>query len=157
MSKSRRPLALLAVGCALLALAASALGAKPKKGKADSGTAYASITHVVGSIQIADGDYIDKILGDGVISYRIALLPGPNGTFHVSTKKVTLYTGTGSLSGTATATVALSGTTETITNGKLSLTKGAGSLKGHSFVGTFTGTGDLSKNLLVFHDKGTYK
>lgn len=157
MSRLLRPVALIAGACALLALSATAFGAKPK-GRADTATAWAAITHVVKGIEIADGDYADKILGHGVVEYRLKVIPaGSTGTFKVTSKPVVLYTATGSLSGSATATVVIVGTKETISKGKLSLTKGTGSLKGHSFTGTFTGTGDLVANQLVFHDKGIYR
>jgi hypothetical protein len=85
------------------------------------------------------------------------LSPTTSGAITVTAKKVTFYNGTGSLSGTATATVNTSGTTQTITGGKLKLTKGTGSQKGHSLTATFTGTADLAKNQYAFHYKGTYK
>jgi hypothetical protein len=155
MRRSARFVAALVVALALAALTAADLGAKPA-GKADRGTAWVSITHVVGSIQVADGDYRDKLLGRGTVMYRIALLPA-GGTVHVVAKTVVLYTGTGSLSGKGSATVLVGKTSETITKGKLSLTKGHGSLAGHSFTGTFTGTANLTTNQIVFHYKGTYK
>jgi hypothetical protein len=68
-----------------------------------------------------------------------------------------LYTATGSLTGTGSALVTVAGNNEIIKNGKLSLTKGAGAQKGHSFVGTFTGTGSLTTNRFVFKYKGTLK
>jgi hypothetical protein len=161
MSRSLRPVAALAAGCLVLALTATAFGAK-SKGKADSGTVWAAVTHTVsnGSIEVADGDFVDKILGHGTVTYRLKVIPnGTTGTLQVTSKPVVLYTGTGSLSGSATATLAIGadGHTEMITKGKLSLTHGTGSLKGHSFTGTFTGKGDSKVNQLVFHDKGTYR
>jgi hypothetical protein len=144
--------------CALIAVGAGAVGAKTSsKGKGDSGVAYVSITRTVKGIEYAAGTNSDKVLGSGAVTYDIALLPGPSGTFKVTSKKVVLYTPTGSLTGTATATVLIGPKTEKITNGKLNLTKGAGSQKGHSYVGTFTGSADLVANQLVFNTKGTYK
>jgi hypothetical protein len=45
----------------------------------------------------------------------------------------------------------------TFTNGKVDLTKGYGLQKGHTFVGTFTGTAKSILGPYVFHEKGTYK
>src|SRR5581483_4086971 len=128
-----------------LVLSAGATASKPKA-KADSGTAYFSIVHTAGTNQQAAGIAKDKVLGNLATTYQIAI-GSQNGTVTVTAKKVTLYSGTGSLSGTATATVTFSGTSETITGGKLKLTKGTGSLKGHSLNATFTGTADTSKNM----------
>ena len=68
-----------------------------------------------------------------------------------------MYSKTGSLKGTLSATVTLSGTTETFSNGKINLPRGAGSQKGHSLAATFTGTGSASSNQFTLHYKGTYK
>ena len=107
-----------------------------------------------GGLEFAAGNYADKVFKTGAITYSLKLLPNTNGTITVKVPSVVLYTSTGSLSGTATATVTIANSKETITNGKLNLTKGTGALKGDSFKGTFTGTGDLTKNVLVFHTKG---
>jgi len=144
--------AALAAGSLVLATGA---GAK-SSGKADSGTAYFSITHAANGIDFAAGQGTDKVLGASAATYQIAL-GASNGTITVTVKKVTIYNGTGSLSGTATATVTTSGSTQTITGGKLKLTKGTGSQKGHSLKATFTGTANIATNQYVFHYKGTYK
>jgi hypothetical protein len=158
MFKSSRLVAVAATALAGTALIASTAGATKVGGPApqkDSGVSYASITHTKGSLQIAAGNNYDKVLGEGAITYQLKLLPNGNGTFSVKVPKVVLFTPTGSMSGTSSATVTITGTSETITNGKLNLTKGAGSLKGHKFTGTVTGSGDVSKNLIQFHYKGT--
>jgi hypothetical protein len=159
MFNRSRLAALAATALTATALIASTADGKTKVGGApaprtDSGVSDASITHTSNGLQIAAGNNYDKVLGEGAITYRLKLLPAGNGTFSVTVPKVVLYTASGSITGTASAKVAVNGTAETITNGKLNLTKGAGSLKGHQFSGTFTGTGDLAKNLITFKYKG---
>ena len=44
-----------------------------------------------------------------------------------------------------------------MTDGKLNLTKGTGGQKGHSLVGTFTGTGDPASTEYRFAFKATYR
>jgi hypothetical protein len=138
----------------LTLIAGAAQAAPPKVKTSDPSTTYASITHTAGGIEFAAGNYADKVFKSGAITYALKLLPNKDGTITVKVPTVVLYTGTGSLSGTATATVTIANSKETITNGKLNLTKGTGALKGDSFKGTFTGTGDLTANTLVFHTKG---
>ncbi|MGH2869516.1 MAG: hypothetical protein ACRDNK_18375, partial [Solirubrobacteraceae bacterium] len=136
MNKSSRLAAAMATTLAATALVASAAGATkvgagaPQK---DSGTTYASITHTRGNLQIAAGNNYDKVLGEGTISYQLKLLPAGNGTVKVRVPKVVLFTTTGSLTGTASATVTANANSQTITNGKLNLTKGTGGLKGRQF------------------------
>jgi hypothetical protein len=69
---------------------------------------------------------------------------------------VTVYTLKGTLTGTATATdTANPDGTQTITDGKLKLTKGTGAYKGHSLTATFTGT--FANNVFTFNGTGTYR
>lgn len=145
----------LLAASALIAVTAATVGAT-SSGKADSGTAYFSITHSVGATQFAAGNSIDKVLGTGAVTYRIKI-GSTNGKISIMVPSVTIYTATGSLSGTATATLVTGAKTQTISNGKLNLTKGTGSQKGHSLRATFSGTGNLTANQIVIHDKGTYK
>jgi hypothetical protein len=138
-------------------IAAPAIATKVGGGPApqrDSGTSYASITHTRHGLEYAAGNNYDKVLGEGAITYQLKLIPNSNGTIHVKVPKVVLFTTTGSLTGTASATVTINGSNEQITNGKLDLKKGNGTLKGKQFSGTFTGTGDLAKNLITFNYKG---
>ncbi|MFL5823994.1 MAG: hypothetical protein ACJ764_11185 [Solirubrobacteraceae bacterium] len=51
----------------------------------------------------------------------------------------------------------ITGTQETIKNGKLRLTNGAGSQKGHSLIGTFSGSGSTTSNQFTIHYKGKYR
>ncbi len=167
MSKRSRLLAVTA-SAALTATALTAIVAGPSAARmvgstgASSahvvvkihGRAYFSITHANAGIQYAAGNIYDSVLHTGAVTYKIKLLPQANGTVDVSATGVTLYTARGSLVGTATATVALAGTIETITDGKLKLTKGYGSLKNDSLTASFTGTGDLSANLFTYTYRG---
>lgn len=158
---SKRLVAVMAaafMAVAVVAASAAAVGTK-SKGKADSGTAYVAITHTVGKVQFAAGNSTDKVLGTGAITYKITVGTGSKpGSLKVSAKPVTIFTKTGELSGTATATltVAADGSAK-FSNGKLNLTKGTGGQKGHSLVATFTGTAASATGPFVFHDKGTYK
>lgn len=138
-------------------LAAGSVGAK-SAGRPDSGTAYVANTPKQGTYVYAAGYNQDKILGKGSILYVIKATPSKPGTISVKTKSVTLYTATGSLSGTgsATLTTAANGTA-TVSGGKLNLSQGFGSLKGHSLLATFTGTGSITALSFVFNYKGTYK
>jgi hypothetical protein len=157
MSKNSRLAVAMATTLAATALVVAPAGATkvgsgaPKK---DSGTVFASITHTKNGLDIAAGNNYDKVLGEGAVTYQLKIVSS-NGTTKVKVPKVVLFTPTGSLTGTASATVTSTASTQTITNGKLNLTKGSGSLKGAKFAGTFTGTADLAKNLIQFHYKGT--
>jgi hypothetical protein len=147
---------LLAV-CATLVIGAGAVGAR-SAGRADSGTAYVANTPKPGGLVYAAGYNQDKILGNGAILYVIKATPNTPGTLKVTARSVALYTNRGSLTGTATATLTV-GTSGSavISAGKLHLTKGFGTQKGHSMEATFTGTGSVSALAFVFHYKGTYK
>jgi hypothetical protein len=142
---------------ALLSLAGTAIGAATK-GKADSGTSYVAITHTGGGYEYTAGNNTDKILGVGAITYKLKLGLSKPGVYTVTAKPVVAYTPTGSLTGTGAATLTVDKNgTATITGGKLNLTKGAGSQKGHSLVATFTGTGNVAAGVYKFTYKGTYK
>ena len=155
LTQSRLATGVASILAGLTLIAGVAQAATPKVKTSDPSTAYASITHTAGGLEFAAGNYADKVFKTGAITYALKLLPNSNGTTTVKVPKVVLYTSTGALSGTASATVTIQNGTQTITDGKLSLTKGTGALKGDSFKGTFTGTADLSKNVIVFHTKGT--
>lgn len=143
---------------ALIALGAGAVGARTNTGgKADSGTAYASINHTVNNKQYGSANNTDRVLGATGITFTATLTSEAGGKLKLTGNPVVLYTRTGSLKGTLSATVTLSGTTETFSNGKINLLTGAGSQAGHSLVGTFTGSGDASKNEFTINYKGTYK
>jgi hypothetical protein len=156
LKRSLTAFAGLLAACATIAIGAGVVGAKTK-GRADSGTTYAAITHTVGNVQVAAGNVTDKVLGKGAVTFALTIGTGSKpGTIGVS-GKVTDYSSTGSLSGTDTADVTTSTSGITFTNGKLRLTKGTGGQKGHSFIGTFTGTAKAATGPFVFHEKGTYK
>lgn len=142
---------------AVVAFAAASVAARPHAGKSDHGTAYASINRVAGGNQYGSATVSDAVLGSSGITFTATLTSAGGGKLALNIKQLVLYGKTGSLTGTGSATVTVSGTKETFTGGKLKLTKGAGSQKGHSFVGTFTGSGDASKNEFTLNYKGTYK
>ncbi len=126
-------------------------------GRADSGTAWVANTPKPGTLVYAAGFNHDAILGNGAVLYEITATGGKPGVFHLTTNHVTMYTAAGSLSGTATATLTQKASGgAVISAGKLKLTKGAGTLKGHSLIATFTGTGSLSSLAFIFKYRGTY-
>ncbi len=139
----------------LLAVGAAAVAA----GRADSGTIYAATTHTSGGYTFAAGQGTDKLFGPIAITYRIKAIPaGTTGTLNLTVKPAIEYTATGSILGSATATLTLGPNgAETISNGKFSLTHGVGALRGHTMTGTFTGSGNSTANTLVIHSKSTYK
>ena len=142
----------------LLAVSTAAVAAGTT-GRTETSTVYAATTQTAGGYDIAAGQAKDKLFGHVAITYRIKVIPaGTTGTLHLISKPVIEYTATGSILGSATATLTLGPNgAETISNGKFSLTHGAGSLRGHTITGTFTGTGNSTTNRLVLHTKSTYK
>lgn len=158
MTKRTRLLVAAAGMVLTFALITTAEGRPAAKSKSDSGTAYVSITHTT-KLEFAAGNNSDKVLGNGAITYQLTLAGGkmPN-TIKLTSKKVVLYTSTGALTGTGSAIVTIvAGGNEAISGGKLSLTKGSGSQKGHSLTATFTGIDHVTPNQIVFNYKGTYK
>ena len=68
-----------------------------------------------------------------------------------------LYTGTGELSGGATATLIATGNGHaTVTDGKLTLDTGKGSLANHKLTATFSGSGTLGGGHTFIY-RGTYR
>ena len=133
------------------ALAASRTGA-PTYTFQDSGTVFASINNTsAGGTQFTSGNMFSRRFGHVAITYDLKLTPGTApATFRVKAPRVVLYTATGSLTGTGTATVTVTGNIQRITNGKLMLNTGAGSLKGFTYDGTFDGTANLQSNKIRF-------
>ena len=141
---------------ALVVFGVGAVGAKTS-GKKDSGIVYAAETYSKNGIQYVAGNAKDKLFGNQAVTYALKIGPGTPGTFHVKAKRVTTWSKTGSLSGTATATLIVNPDgTATITNGKLKETKGTGTQKGHRFVAAFSGTGTVSSGRFIFKYKGRY-
>jgi hypothetical protein len=156
----RKLIALLAV--ATVGFAGVAVAAKPRaKAKRTSGDIYASLTHSVGGLFYADGDFRDKLLGRGAIIYRVRASTGSEpGSVLIKSPSVTIYTKRGSLSGTGQATQTTVGTGPTakitVSKGTFNLTKGTGAYKGHTLKGTFGGTQD-AQGVYHFTYKGTYR
>lgn len=149
---------LLAAGAVLGALAvlvpvASAAGRK------DSGTSYVAVTHDKNGFSYTAGNNTDKLLGTSAVTYVLQVLKSSKpAVYTVSVKSVFLYMRTGSLAGTATATLTVGKKgAATVTNGKLRLTKGAGSQAGHSLIATFHGSGNILQGVYKFVYSGTYK
>ena len=145
----------LGVG-AVLASSAGALGARA--GKPDKGVIYFAETHNANGITYAAGNATDSLFGTEAVTYAIKTAPTQTGTVQVIAKPVTTWTKTGTLSGTATATLTVGANGKaTLTNGKVSETKGTGTLKGHRLTATFTGSGDTTTATYQIAYKGIYK
>jgi hypothetical protein len=160
MIKSTRSLGAIAGAlgtAALFGLGASAFAAA-SNGRVDTGTSYAALTHTAGGFDYIAGTNSDKLFGACAVTFKLKTnVASTPGTVSVTAKRVVLFTSTGALTGTGSSTVIASANgSTTITNGKLNLNKGSGGQTGHTFVGTFTGTGTAAGRY-VFHYKGTYK
>jgi hypothetical protein len=155
-------------GVACVAIAAGAVGV----GAASSGAASAA-KHTSGKFYIAEtpqkkagilylaGQGTDKALGSDAITFTIKPLPNSSGTITAKAISVTLWTKTGTLTGTGSATLTITNQPATgdatASNGTVSLTKGTGTLAGHAFNVKFTGPGNVSTGLYTFSYTGTYK
>ena len=127
-------------------------------GKVDSGTAYVAVTHSVGSTLYAAGNTTDKLLGSGAVTYMIKAGTGTTpGTIKITATRVTVFTATGTVYGTSVGTETTNSDGTVSLQGTLTLNHGTGAQKGHSFLGTFTGTGKTASGPFVFHTKGHYK
>jgi hypothetical protein len=127
-------------------------------GKADHGTSFVAVTHQIGSTYIAAGDTTDNVIGKGAVVYTITAGTGTKpGTIKITAKRVTVFSSTGSLFGTAAGTETTLASGAVTLTGKLNLNHGTGGQKGHRLVDTFTGTGKTPLGPFVFHTKGTYK
>lgn len=135
-----------------VATAGAKTRAKPVK---DSGTSYVAIDHMSGKTQYAAGYTFDKRFGRTAATYVTSLTPGTTGNVNVIAHRVTLYGPAGSLWGTGKAVESLA--TGKVSKGKLDLTHGTGAEKGHSFVGTFTGSFDPKSGVFTFHYKGVIR
>lgn len=146
----------------LTALAVSAVSVATVQaigaGKPDSGTAYVAVTHSVGPTLYAAGNVTDKVLGPGAVTYTIRAGTGSMpGTIKITATRVTVFTATGTVYGTSAGTETTNSDGTVSLKGTLTLNHGTGAQKGHSFIGTFTGTGKTTTGPFVFHTKGHYK
>ncbi len=154
---ARRATAGALVAVAVGAIGVSTVGAK-SAGKADKGTVEIGETSVKGSVHYEAGSFTDKLFKNGAVTFTTTLSVKPGGVVHFDSKKLTFWTPTGALTGHVSADIhAASVTSATVTNGKISLTKGSGAQKGHSLVGTFTGVGNPRSTEYQFAFKATYK
>jgi hypothetical protein len=145
----------LGVG-AVLASGAAAVGARA--GKPDKGVIYFAETHNANGITYAAGNGTDSLFGTEAVTYAIKTAPTQTGAVQVTARPVTTWTKTGTLTGTATATLTVGANGKaTLTNGKVSETMGTGTLKGHSFTATYTGSGDATTGTYQIAYKGIFK
>jgi hypothetical protein len=143
--------------CALTAVAASE-GQAIGSGSADSGTVYLATTHTAHGINFAAGNATDKLFGSEAVTYSIRAQPTKTGSVKLTVKPVTTWGRTGTLTGTATATLTVAANgAATITQGKLFQAKGTGGWTGHSVTATFSGVGNATTGLYKITYKGTYK
>jgi hypothetical protein len=154
--------AALAIMVAVTSATAGAIAASGGGGRQTSGTAYLAATpRTTKGLVYYAGFNSDKVLGRGAATYTIKPTTATSGTITATAKKVTLWTNTGTLSGTGTAMFHITNQPQTgddtVTGGKIKLTQGTGGQVGHSLVATFTGTGNIVTGEYVFHYKGTYK
>ncbi len=145
-----------------VALAGSSIaGAASKVGKTEQGTVYFALTHTVGNTNVAAGDATDSLFGASAVVYRLHILTTTTGKISIKIPKVTVFYSTGSATGSATATLTVTNQPKTgdatVTDGVLKLTKGTGTHQGHSFVGTFSGKGNITSDAYTIQYKGTYK
>ena len=149
-----------AVGLAAVAISAvsvASVGATGA-GRADSGVAYVAVTHSVGSTLYAAGNSTDSALGSGAVTYLIKAGTGSKpGTIKITAPRVTVFGASGSVYGTSVGTETTNSDGTVSLKGTLTLNHGTGGQKGHSFIGTFTGTGKTATGPFVFHTKGHYK
>src|SRR5438445_496187 len=103
---SMRRIATAAVvgACAVAAVGVASVGAK-SAGKATKGTIYIAATprSANGLLYVA-GDIKDKLFGEGAVTFTIKPIPTTTpGTLTAKALKVTMWTTTGSLTGTGSA------------------------------------------------------
>lgn len=158
MNRVTRTLSVAAAILAICGATAFAAGASASsKGKKTSGIVYAALVHTVGKTEYAAGLVSDKVLGKGAVEFALTVGEGTKTGSLTGKGSVTVFTSTGQLSGTDSVTINTTSSGVTFTGGKLDLTKGKGLQKGHSFVGTFTGTAKSIAGPYTFNDKGRYK
>src|SRR5205085_713035 len=137
-------------------VATTAFGAS--HGVADKGVVFFNTTHNAGGKSFAAGNVTDKLFGAEAVTYVIKTRTLTPGTFKVTVKPVTMWGKTGTLTGTATATLTVIDTTHaTITNGKFSEANGTGGWTGHSLTAKFSGSGNPTTGQFKLTYKGTYK
>jgi hypothetical protein len=154
---SIRWLIALSATAAITALGAATVAAK-STGRPDSGTIYAAVTHTVGNVDYVAGTGTDKVLGSAAVTYSIKIGSSSTPGTLTTSGGVTVFTKTGELVGKTTSTATLnSDGSVTFSKGTVKLTKGYGGQKGHSFIGTFTGSGKTATGPFVFHEQGTYR
>ncbi len=159
-SRRRIGAAVLSALVVAIAVGAATVGAKGTA-KRTSGTIWISQVprKVTGLIPVA-GQVKDEVLGEGAVTFNVKAVPRKTGGVDVTVVGVTLWTPTGTLRGTGSALLTIKSiktTASTVSNGKLTLNKGTGSLKGHSLTAKFTGAGFASGVYFTFKYSGTYR
>jgi hypothetical protein len=153
------------VAIAGLGFASSAIGASGG-GTPTSGTAYVAQAPKPSSSLVYDAGFIhDKVLGSGAVTFVTKAMASSSGAITIKSKPVTIYTPSGSLSGTASGVLTVTNKPSpgdaTVTDGKLLLNHGTGRLSGHSLRATFSGTGNIGgsnvPDFYTFRYKGVYR
>jgi hypothetical protein len=149
------------VAIAGLVAIGQALGATATAGKRTRGTAWVGQAPKPGSLVFSAGFVKDSVLGNGAVTFTTKPIPGAHGTIKIDSKLVTIWTAKGSLSGTGTATLTVTNKPnvgdDTVSGGRLLLTRGTGEMAGHSVRATFSGGGNLNTGRYVFKYAGVYK
>ncbi len=143
------------------AVATSSVGAAGGA-RSTSGTIwFAANPRSTSTLLYVGGNIKDKVLGEGAVTFTIKPFVNPKGRLVAKVNKATVWTATGSLTGTGSGNITVTNKPKqgdsTISGGVLDLTKGTGALKGHSLKATFTGAGNVSGALYTLHYRGTYK
>ena len=161
MSRFTRTLCVLVALLVVSAAIAVTAGAtsKPARASPTSGIVYAALVHTVGKTEYAAGLVTDKVLGKGAVEFALNGRRGQQspGSLHGTGTRHRVHVAPGSCPAPTRVTINTTSTGVTFTNGKLDLTQGQGAQKGHSIVGTFTGTAKSIAGPYTFNDKGTYK
>lgn len=164
MTRLTRPIAVAAgllAASAVIAVTAATVGAK-SNGKATSGKLYVAVTpRVKSGIEYVAGEGTDKVLGSIAVTFTIKPLSTSSGKVLAKAIKVTEWASGGTLTGTGSATLNITNAPKagdaTATGGVVSLTKGTGTLKGHSISTKFSGSGNIVSGEYTFSYTGTYK
>jgi hypothetical protein len=149
-----------ALGVAAVAVVATSAFGATGGGKPDKGVIHFATTYTAGGITYAAGNAKDTLFGNEAVTYAIKTQATPTGPVKITAKPVTTWGKTGTLTGTATATLTVTNATTgdaTITNGKVKATKGTGGWTGHTLAATFSGSGNIKTGAYKITYTGTYK
>ncbi|HET8979612.1 MAG TPA: hypothetical protein VFN87_15725 [Solirubrobacteraceae bacterium] len=144
-----------------LAVAIGGVAGAAAKGRTERGVVHFAVVQTIGQTNVAAGAQSDSLFGQGAVVYRLHVLTTTSGKITIKIPKVTDFYSTGSATGSASATLTITNTPNqgdaTVTGGVLKLAKGTGTHKGHTFTGTFSGSGNITSGMYTIQYKGTYR